>query len=238
MSQSFALVASVVFAALLAGNPVVAADLPVKARPYEALPAPLSYNWAGFYFGGHVGYLWGRTRVEENGELTEPHAKTNGVIGGVLGGYNFQTGPWVFGAEADIGWSNAHGTGICETCPPPPAVTELPNTYHIKWTSHVRGRFGYAFDRWLLFVAGGLAVADFKFIEGGETSSQTQGAKFVGGSIGGGVEYAFTDLIRGRLEYLYDDLGHKTYINADGDIYRVGLTGQTFRGALVVKLAQ
>jgi hypothetical protein len=29
-----------------------------------------------------------------------PNAATNGVIGGVLAGYNWQAGPWVFGLEA------------------------------------------------------------------------------------------------------------------------------------------
>ncbi|MGB9317663.1 MAG: hypothetical protein WCB62_21955 [Pseudolabrys sp.] len=45
------------------------------------------------YLGGYVGYLWGRTRVEEDGLVTEPNAATNGVIGGVLAGYNWQAGP-------------------------------------------------------------------------------------------------------------------------------------------------
>jgi outer membrane immunogenic protein len=232
---SFGFAASLVAAAFLAA-PAIAADLPLKAPVYKAAPVPLTYNWSGFYAGGHIGYLWGRTRVEEDGELTEPNAKTNGVVGGVLGGYNFQSGSWVFGVEADIGWSNARGTGENT---PSVVVTELPNTYKIRWTSHGRGRFGYAVDRWLWFVAGGVAVADFNFIEGGEiTSNQRQGAKFVGGSIGGGLEYAFTDLVRGRLEYLYDDFGHKTYVNADGDSYRVGVKAQTLRGALVIKLGQ
>jgi len=55
--------------------------------------------------------LWGRTRVEEDGLVTEPNAATNGVIGGVLAGYNWQAGPWVFGIEGDFGWTDAHGTG-------------------------------------------------------------------------------------------------------------------------------
>jgi outer membrane immunogenic protein len=230
-----ALALTAIVAAILSGSPVSAADLPVKARPYVAPVAPI-YNWGGFYAGGHIGYLWGRTRVEEDGVLTEPHAKTNGVVGGVLGGYNFQSGPWVFGVEADFGWSNARGHGGGNDL----VVTELPNTYKIRWTTHGRGRLGFAVDRSLWFVAGGVAVADFNFIEGGDitTSNRTDGAKFVGGSIGGGVEHAFTDLVRGRLEYLYDDFGHKTYVNAEGETYRVGLKGQTVRGALVIKLGQ
>jgi outer membrane immunogenic protein len=73
----------------------------VKAPP--PAPAPLPYNWGGLYLGGHVGYLWGRTRVEEEGVVTEPNAAAKGVIGGVLAGYNWQAGPLVFGVEGDFG---------------------------------------------------------------------------------------------------------------------------------------
>jgi outer membrane immunogenic protein len=87
-----------------------AADMPVKAPAAKPVPY-IPYHWSGLYIGGHVGYLWGRTSVEEDGVVTEPNGSTNGVIGGVLAGYNWQTGPWVFGLEGDIGWTNAHGTG-------------------------------------------------------------------------------------------------------------------------------
>jgi outer membrane immunogenic protein len=215
-----------------------AADMPVKAPPAAPI-APASYNWSGFYVGGQVGYLWGRTRVEEDGVVTEPHAKTNGVIGGVLGGYNWQTGPVVFGLEGDFSWTNAHGTGTV-TPPPSPTVitTQLPNTYDVNWTSHVRGRLGYAADRWLFFVAGGLAIADFDFQEGATITTvipPSPGGTYIGWSIGGGVEYAITQNILGRVEFLYDDFGHKDYIGSDSDPYRVKLTGRTLRGALAWK---
>jgi hypothetical protein len=59
-----------------------AADLP--ARPYTKAPVMAvdpAYDWSGFYIGGHVGYLWGKTRVVDDGVLTEPGAPTNGVVG-------------------------------------------------------------------------------------------------------------------------------------------------------------
>ncbi|MGB8670440.1 MAG: hypothetical protein WCD29_11795, partial [Pseudolabrys sp.] len=89
---------------------------------------PLPYNWGGLYLGGYVGYLWGRTRVEEDGLVTEPNAATNGVIGGVLAGYNRQAGPGVFGVEGDFGWTDAHGTGLVSN----PIIQ--PNTYDVNWT--------------------------------------------------------------------------------------------------------
>lgn len=214
-----------------------AADMPVKAPVAPVAPVAIPYNWSGFYVGGHIGYLWGRTRVEEDGEVIEPGAPTDGVIGGVLAGYNWQNGALVLGLEGDFGWTNAHGTG--EPQPPPtPVTTQAPNTYDLNWTSHVRGRLGYAADHWLFFIAGGLAVADVDFHEGAITTTipPTRGGKYFGWSVGGGVEYAFTRNLLGRVEYLYDDFGHKDYISAiDGSPYRVSLTGNTLRGALAWK---
>src|ERR1700690_105358 len=196
-----------------------AADMPVKAPITKAPIAAPPYDWTGVYVGGHLGYLWGRTRVEDNGVVTEPGAKTDGVIGGVLAGANWQNGPVVLGLEGDFGWIHAHGVGVV-------ALPDLPNTYDLNWTSRVRGRGGYAFDNWLFFVAGGLAIADLDFHEGGAAFGPT-GGKYVGWSIGGGVERAFTRNLVGRIEYLYDDYGHKDYIGVAGDLYRVSLTGQT-----------
>ena len=231
MCRSLLLAGLAVSTAIVAHS-ALAADMPVKApRAAPATPAP--YNWSGFYVGGQVGYFWGRTRVEEDGVVTEPHAKTNGVIGGVFGGYNWQNGPVVFGLEGDFSWTNAHGTGTAVT----PITTQLPNTYDVNWTSHARGRLGYAFDRWLFFIAGGLAIADFNFQEGATIAiiPPPTGATYVGWSIGGGFEYAITQNILGRVEFLYDDFGHKDYIGSDGDPYRVKLTGSTLRGAVAWK---
>ncbi|MGB2586986.1 MAG: hypothetical protein WBC72_12765 [Pseudolabrys sp.] len=107
-----------------------------------------------------------------------------------------------------------------------------PNTYDVNWTGHVRGRLGYAFNTWLLFVAGGFAFADFNFHEGGPVSTIPTGARYHGWSIGGGVEVAILRNLIGRIEYLYDDFGSKDYIGVTGDPYRVHFTGQTLRGVL------
>src|SRR5262249_23482016 len=148
--------------------------------------------------------------------------------GGALAGYNWQYNQFVFGLEGDFGWTNAKGTGLIQ---PITTVTHLPNTYDFNWTAHVRGRFGYAADRWLFFVAGGLSFADFNFHEGATITTITfppiVGATYVGWSIGGGIEYAITQNLLARAEFLYDNFGHKDYIGSDGDPYRVSLTGRT-----------
>jgi outer membrane immunogenic protein len=111
-----------------------------------------------------------------------------------------------------------------------PAPNEIAGTSGAKTAL----RALYAFDNWLFFVAGGLAIADLDFHEGGAAFGPT-GGKYVGWSIGGGVERAFTRNLVGRIEYLYDDYGHKDYIGVAGDLYRVSLTGQTLRGAMIWK---
>jgi len=234
-------------AAFIAISPAgaFATDLPVpmvtKAPSLRPTAAP--FTWSGLYLGGQFGYLWGRTHVDDDGVTTERNARTDGVIGGAMIGYNLQIERLVFGLEGDIGWTNAHGVGT--SSPPPPApvlipvTTHGPNSYNARWTSHVRGRLGYAFDNWLVFAAGGFAAADLSFQEGaiGTTlvPAPITGGKYYGWSVGGGVEHAFTANLAGRVEYLYDDFGRKDYVGVLGDPYRVSLTGQTVRGALTWK---
>jgi len=73
-----------------------------QPRVVKAPVAAPALSWTGFYLGGHVGYLWGKTRVEENGVLTEPGAPPMASAAGVLAGYQLQTGAYVFGVEAEF----------------------------------------------------------------------------------------------------------------------------------------
>jgi outer membrane immunogenic protein len=137
------------------------------------------------------------------------------------------------GIEGDFGWTNAHGNGIIINRPPAPPPT--PNLYNMRWDSHVVGKVGFASGQWMIFGTGGLAIADLNFQEGFVPPAGPiilSGGKYVGFSVGGGVEYAFTRNLLGRLQYIYDDFGGKTYVAADGGIYRVSLTSQTLRGVL------
>lgn len=214
-----------------------AADIIAKAPRLP--PAPV-FTWDGFYVGGHVGYLWGSTRVVENGVVTDPDAATNGWIGGLLAGVNRQFGNVVLGLESDFGWTHARGTGA--TAAPPPQTFELPNQYTVNWTWNLRVRAGYSVTpTTLLYVAGGLALTDFRFQQG-ETitvAAPPFGAVFTGWTVGGGIDqvmvpaFGGTGKLVGRIEYLYADYGNKTYTIAD-DIYNVGFRSQTVRGALIL----
>ena len=74
----------------------------LKDVPYVAVP-----SWTGFYIGSHVGGAWtGLKTTDENGWWPGGGQWNNvgtGVIGGGQLGYNYQTGGFVIGIEADFG---------------------------------------------------------------------------------------------------------------------------------------
>jgi outer membrane immunogenic protein len=184
--------------------------MPTKAPAYVQM-----YNWTGAYVGINGGGGWGRSNTSApfaSGDFNT----SGGVVGGTIG-YNWQTGPAVFGLEGDIDWSNIRGSSTCGvgfSC-------ETKNS----WLATARGRVGYAFDRFMPFVTGGLAVGDIKNTVSGVGSSTATKA---GWTVGGGLEAALTGPWTAKVEYLYADLGRGTSVlGADtkfnASIVRAGL---------------
>jgi outer membrane immunogenic protein len=164
----------------------------------EAMPtkAPIyvpTYNWTGFYVGINGGGGWGHS------DFAPPFAASSfntsgGLVGGTLG-YNYQVGQVVLGLEGDFDWSNIGGSTACggTSC----AIRN-------NWLSTVRGRLGYAVDRFMPYVTGGAAFGDIKNSVAGVGNASTTNA---GWSLGGGVEAAIAGPWTAKLEYLYVDLG-------------------------------
>ncbi len=190
------------FALAAFAGPAMAADL--------YTPAPAMYDWNGAYLGGHAGYLWGDANLKE-GSFAEGGGEFDGFVGGVIGGWNFQSGNWVFGIEGDFGWTGVDGTGGG-------GMVELDEIatiyeYDMNWNAHVRGRVGMTLGeegRTFLFIAGGLAVADFDLKQDAWDSGPL-GGTYTGWTIGGGVNHAFSNNLIAGLEVLYDDYGSKGY---------------------------
>ena len=107
--------------ALSAGS-ASAADL---SRPvYKAAPPPppACAQFGGFYVGGYGGagyydHKW-NDRDAWTSELSDDLQRSNvstqktGFIGGVQGGYNWQTGCTVFGLQADYGWASINADAL------------------------------------------------------------------------------------------------------------------------------
>ncbi|MGH6683603.1 MAG: outer membrane protein [Pseudolabrys sp.] len=205
----FALLASTLFIGAAA-----AADLPVKAPVYKAPVMAPVYNWTGFYIGANIGYSWGRQDVDAVGGVPLGNPNIDGVIGGGQIGYNWQMNQLVLGIEADIQASGQKGDG---TFVPGPAALALPTitfTDKLDWFGTVRGRVGYAMDRWLPYVTGGWAYGGGSI--SGSTSTPTTfsgSTTYSGWTIGGGLEYAFMNNWSVKAEYLYIDFGNGPTVN-------------------------
>jgi outer membrane immunogenic protein len=219
--------------------PANAADLSRPSAPVYTKAQPIAaagYDWSGFYAGAHAGYDWGRAHVVDNGVLTESGVPMNGAVGGLLAGINWQSGIFVYGLEGDFGISGlrGHGTVAPPPPPPPPAPPPIPNQYDVNVSGNVRGRIGVAvLPTTLLYAAGGLALAEFKFREHGGPIQNSE--VLTGWTIGGGIDQAFTKNLIGRVEYLYADYGNKNFTVAPGDVYNIGFKTQTVRAALMWK---
>jgi outer membrane immunogenic protein len=176
-----------------------AGDLPYGSRPFNVPPQPIAYSWAGLYLGGNLGYAWGS--VENN--LTKP----SGLAGGVQAGYNWQSGPLVFGAEGDIQASAA-------------SDTFAPYKFSNPWFGTVRGRAGYAFNNILFYGTGGLAFGELR----GENIFLSESHTTAGWTVGVGAEFGFAQNWSAKVEYLFVDLSSENFtITGVPNSFRFGL---------------
>jgi outer membrane immunogenic protein len=148
-------------AVLVAGGigAAAAADvlpLPPPLPPPLPMPVVQVFSWTGFYIGGNAGWGW----TNGSGTFTtalgaDPFTvSSNGFLGGAQLGYNWQTGPFVLGAEADFQGTTASGSLNASAGPTISATAKTP------WFGTVRGRVGYAMDRILLYATAGTVYGD------------------------------------------------------------------------------
>src|SRR5262245_1206218 len=205
----------------------VAAELPLAGPPQLYYPGPLlPVEWTGLYFGANAGYgsaegssstrfagdLAGGTTTPSGAGVTElsggavfGSSKPSGAIAGGQIGFNWQTGRFVFGAEADGQWSGQQADASI-VCTPNCVGT---STTKIKSLATGRARVGVAFD-WLLpyvTVGAALVTAEDKLtltvagVTGG--FPQTLSATSLGWTAGAGVDVALSSTWSARFEYLH-----------------------------------
>jgi outer membrane immunogenic protein len=222
-------------AVAMVATAVTASAADLAARPYTKAPvaAVAVYNWTGFYVGGNVGYAWGRSSTDTVLDPTsswavEPLDFRNqlvgfsnqrlspaGVNGGVQAGYNYQAGSWVVGVEADVSASDLRES-VTVIGQNGPVLRTINESIRNDWFATFRPRVGYAADRTLLYVTGGLAVGNVKgswdlASDNGYTKTGRAEETKVGWTVGAGAEHAFTPNWSVKLEYLYTDLGSIGY---------------------------
>lgn len=191
----------------IAGLGIAATALPAMAADvvYEEPPAPAPIidaapvsTWEGPYAGLHLGYGFG-------GRVTDPNVPgsigTDGWMGGVFGGYNFQTGAIVYGLEADVNVSGVRGASASGAS----ARTTVDGS--------VRARVGAAVtDDVLVYGTAGGAAERLRVSDGAVTDTNTM----LGYTVGAGVDAKLTDQVFGRVEYRYTDYASKNFAVGGG----------------------
>ncbi|SCX26921.1 Opacity protein antigens [Agrobacterium sp. DSM 25558] len=190
-------------------------EVPQAPVAYEQ-PAPIS-NWSGAYLGATGNYDWGR--FTGNGGDRD----ADGFGGGLYGGYNWQSGQIVYGAEADVNYGDEKGSA---------GVGNLGESLEGKQgvNGSIRARVGYDMNPFLLYGTGGLAISDQKV----SNSTSDDNATALGYTVGAGVEAMVTNNITARVEYRYSDYQNKDFTLDTGTVSR-GFDDHSVKAGIGVK---
>jgi outer membrane immunogenic protein len=202
---------------LMLGTAASAADMvrPIYKAPVPPAPAP---TWTGFYLGVNVG----GAAVKSDIDFAIPGGPVfasvdnafSGLIGGAQIGYNWQTGPFVLGFEADFQGSDLKGSLVapCAAIFCVPAGLSASYGQRIPWFGTARARVGYAQDSWLIYATGGYAYANLEtnaLATAGPVAAAFNSSEIRSGwTAGAGIEVGLAPNWSAKLEYLYADFGN------------------------------
>ncbi|MDB5643655.1 MAG: porin family protein [Hyphomicrobiales bacterium] len=235
----------------------LSASMPGLAQDH--LRTPVSEAWSGPYVGVVAGAASGRGATQSvvgcgvNGFLCDPvHYPENGAAlgaaasgsslhtsatAGVLAGYNWRSGLFVYGAEADasaLHLSSNHGgsrssLNLGLTNPGPvPVIATIGSSAKIDGLATLRARAGYLVAPSLLvYATGGVALTkltvtngytdDWQF-NGGAVGGSRSSARVFGAAFGAGLEWNVARSWTLRAEYLHASFGARS---TTGDIFVV-----------------
>jgi len=225
----------------------LAADLPVKS----AAPAP-TFSFSGCYVGVNMGYggsgsnftsaLSPGTHLVLPADLISAgntgigSGNDQGFIGGGQAGCNLQTGNFVFGIEGDWQYFNSNpnfsdSNGSIASTGDPVTIAQSLRTNSL---ATIRPRIGIVSDRILIYATGGVAFASASYTEtytdqfnGGANAAfgiATASRNLVGWTAGAGWEWAWTDHVSVKAEYLFSSF---PTLNGLGTIAETGNPGAT-----------
>jgi len=200
---------------------------------FKAPSVPPPFAWTGCYAGAHAGGGWASKGVTDPVQLvqdsfsgapvttgvTTAKLSPTGFVGGGQIGCDYQFAPtWVVGVEGTASGSTLRGStsvGLPLGLPGEAASA----TGRMDLLPSLTARLGYAADRWLFYFKGGVAGASDSYSVTGTfagTPFDFEGLDLrFGWTVGGGVEWAFSDLWSARLEYDYYQFGNGSVLMSD-----------------------
>jgi outer membrane immunogenic protein len=190
-----------------------------QAADFEA-PVASNYDWQGFYLGLAAAGVGSGIDVRGIGSKDKADLKDKNFGMAAIAGYNFTSGPWVWGVEGQVGRAALKKKGV---------ITGLGTvSVESNYLTSLALRGGYAWDNFLLYGKVGAALTDSKFSSSLGGSSKKM---LFGSVIGVGGEYAINDSWSVRAEalaYSFHDepvlAGTKQKIDLGKGVVQVGVT--------------
>ena len=188
-------------------------------------------DWTGFYVGLHGGYAWGD--LDYSADLRDANLRLrdfegddtdiDGFFGGLQAGFNWQMDSILLGVEGDISLASIQADADFRTDFIGDAL-RADTTVDWFGTARLRGGFLVTPDL-LLYATGGLAwgSVDTSYdldLDGDGIASNDESTTHLGWTLGGGAEFALSDNLSLKAEYLYVDLGEEEVF--DDDIANIG----------------
>jgi high affinity Mn2+ porin len=233
------LIVSIAIAVLGLNSSGMAADAPLRA-PVKIPDRPAYYDWTGFYVGGHVGYSRGNAQVTlaDLGDTgpTNFTRSFGSLSGGVQLGYNYLLPSHVLlGIEADMSFLNYLAADNVAWS----RIRAVADTAEkIDYMATLRGRVGYAFEHWMIYATGGLALSQGRFLQTPGVTDDIDKLlhPYTGWAVGAGAEVAIAPSWTARLEYLYRNFGHAEVVFPSGTSAGSSFDVQSVRVGLNYKL--
>lgn len=217
-------------------------------------------NWRGLYVGLNAGGVWTDAKVRNTvctagtncyfdaggpfpgyglnvNAAGSGRADDSGFAGGAQIGYNWQSANLVWGVEADFNSVRTRATRVVAAFGgpnSPPGHLILTDTVSTDYLATIRSRIGFTSGNLLLYVTGGLAIANFEHFHSAVETGLGVGCslttnycdqpatvkRWAGWTAGGGLEWALNRNWSVKGEYLYVDFGR---LHSQSDMNRFSL---------------
>ncbi len=195
-------------------------------------------DFSGLYIGVNFGHSWGRSTATTQttfvpgsyfaaSDIAQINASghqaltLNGFIGGIQGGFNYQTNNLVLGTEIDFDSfsTDSSRTSTVSYQSAPQFAFTLQNETKTNWLFTARPRIGWVINKAMIYTTVGLALTNLRSentfsdnfnspplsdaFENGIISKNK-----AGWILGGGIEAALLNNLSLKAEYLFMDFGH------------------------------
>jgi high affinity Mn2+ porin len=205
---------------------------PTPQSPAAPVAPGQTYDWTGFYLGGHLGLAWGSSDwsagpgtsgTTELSQRIDTFDNGGSFFGGLQAGFNYVLPNRVLvGAEVDTSFPawptlptgvNPFGVSIGGSSTfNSPTLGPVSLAETVLTSGTLRGRIGYAPGDWLLYATGGLAWTynqqSLTQVSTGNTDTPYRWR--LGGAVGAGIERPIAPHWTARLEFLFTDFGNST----------------------------